>query len=266
MRALILAAGQGTRLAPLTNDRPKCLVEIGAKSLLDHQLTTMATVGITDVTILTGYRADMIETLGHPTVHNREFASSNMVHTLFCARHLRDGVTDLIISYGDIVYRPRILEALSSCAAPVCVVTDREWRRYWEIRMDDPLGDAETLKLDGRGSIDELGKKPKDYNDIQGQYIGLIKIRSDQVRPLVEAYEGMDDEALYDGRTRTQMYMTSFIQHLIDDDWQVQSVPVSNGWLEVDSYSELMTYRKMYSQGTLSEYWSPEFDIEQKTK
>ena len=61
MRAIILAAGEGTRLRPHTLDRPKCLVELAGKSLLEHQVSSLRANGIDSITVVTGYRASMIE-------------------------------------------------------------------------------------------------------------------------------------------------------------------------------------------------------------
>ena len=254
MRAIILAAGQGTRLAPATNDRPKCLVELGGLSLLSHQLTTLNSLGITDITVIAGYRAESITAQGFQMIVNPDFASSNMVHTLFCARDLMVDDSDLIIAYGDIVYEPKVLRALITSDAPLSVAVDREWRRFWELRMADPLSDAETMKIDARDMITELGKTPGGYEDIQGQYIGLIKVRRDSVVGLRQLYDAMDPDGPYDGKTRKQMYMTSFIQHAIDGGWPVGAVFIANGWLEVDTYAELELYRRMETEGTLAEF------------
>jgi choline kinase len=254
MKALILAAGQGTRLAPLTDDRPKCLVELAGSSLLERQVETLNGKDIRDITVLTGYRGDQVAAKGYATIANPEFSESNMVHTLFSARPLMTPGTDLIISYGDIVYEPRVLQALLDCDAPMAVAVDQEWRQFWEIRMDDPLSDAETLKLDGEGRILELGKKPLGYQDIQGQYMGLIKVSATHVGELLDLYDSLDPKGLYDGRTLKQMYMTSFIQEAINSGWHVQSAPVSNGWLEVDTFAEMQQYQRMYDDGSLSAF------------
>ena len=255
MRAVILAAGRGTRLAPITNDRPKCLVELGGSSLLDHQIATLKSLKITDITVIAGYRAECLSERSLRIVLNPDYATSNMVYTLFCANDLMVDDTDLLIAYGDIVYEPHVLQALMSCTAPMCVIVDREWRRYWELRMTDPLSDAETLKIDSRGMIKTLGKKPHSYDEIQGQYIGLIKVRRDHVIRFRQLYDAMDPDSIYDGKSRKQMYMTSFIQHAIDSGWQVQSVPIANGWLEVDTYAELKLYRQMHADGTLAKFF-----------
>lgn len=254
MRAIILAAGRGTRLAPATNYRPKCLVELGGLSLLNRQISVLTSFGITDITVIAGYRSDSIPMGNFQTIINPDFASSNMVHTLLCGRNLMDGDSDLIISYGDIVYEPEVLQALLDSDLPLSLAVDREWRRFWELRMSDPLDDAETMKIDAQGMITELGKIPGGYEDIQGQYIGLIKVRKDSVVSLRQLYDAMDPEGPYDGKTRQQMYMTSFIQHAIDSDWTVGAVFIDNGWLEVDTYAELELYRRMEAEGSLAEF------------
>lgn len=254
MRALVLAAGRGSRLAPLTDDRPKCLVELAGASLLGHQFATLHSQNITNIAVVVGHRGECVAALGLHTIFNPDYESSNMVYTLFCARDLMAGDTDLVIAYGDIVYEAQVLRALMDCGSPICVAVDREWRRYWELRMADPLSDAETMKIDQRGMIVELGKKPRGYHEIQGQYIGLIKVRRDYVASLLRLYDGMDHDGTYDGKSHKEMYMTSFIQHAIDTGWPVRSVPISNGWLEVDTYAELQLYRRMHQEGTLADF------------
>ena len=121
--------------------------------------------------------------------------------------------------------------------------------------MEDPLSDAETLKLDADGRILELGKKPSGYQDVQGQYIGLIKVSGSHISQFLDLYDSLNPDALYDGRTIKQMYMTSFIQEAIDRGWRVQSAPVSNGWLEIDTFSEMQQYQRMHAEGSLAEFY-----------
>ena len=159
MRMIILAAGQGTRLRPLTDNIPKCMVPLEGKPLLEWQLETARSVGLTDLHVATGYREDAINYPGVQKHHNPDFDTTNMVVSLFCAEQIMDD--DLIVSYGDIVYQPDVLQELIASPAPASVVVDREWKRYWSARNDgNPLNDAETMKLRDDGTIVELGKKP----------------------------------------------------------------------------------------------------------
>lgn len=255
-RALILAAGQGTRLRPLTNDKPKCLVPLMGVSLLGRQLATLKAAGIEDVHVATGYRSDQIEKLGLATSYNERFASTNMVESLFSAMDFINKEGDLIIAYGDIVYQPDNLAALLAVDDEIALMIDKDWRDLWSLRLDNPLEDAETLMMNGQGYVTELGKKPESYERIQGQYTGLIKIRADKLRDFVAFYNGLDREAQYDGKDFDNMYMTSFLQMLIDAGWKAKAAIVNNGWLEIDSVDDLEAYERMSKNGTLEKFYS----------
>lgn len=255
--AILLAAGQGTRLRPLTDDRPKCMVPLLGKPLLEHQLGRFAQAPIAQVTIIGGYKASCIRYGGVRLIVNPDFATTNMVHTLFCAEELFDGSSDLVVSYGDIVFESRVLDSLLASAAPVSVAIDKNWRQYWQLRMADPLSDAETLILGEDGSIRELGKKPRSYDQIQGQYMGLIKIRKEEAPAVLEAYRRMDRSHRYEGADFRGMYMTSFIQHLIDSGWRVEPVETRGGWLEVDTLEDISLYERLAEEGRLDPFYRP---------
>ena len=140
-----------------------------------------------------------------------------MVSTLFCAKELFDGSDDILIAYGDIIYNDKVLSAIVDSKDKINVIVDKNWEEYWSARMDNPLEDAETLKIGVGGNIKELGKKAKNYDDIEGQYIGLVKIRKDVVIQIKEYYENLDNNILYDGKDYENMYMTSFLQMIADN-------------------------------------------------
>lgn len=252
MKAIILAAGQGTRLRPLTDHKPKCLIELAGKPLLEYQLNTLRACGINDIHIVGGYCADQLR-IYDITLHlNPRYAETNMVNTLFAAEEIMTGDTDLVIAYGDIVYETRVLRALLDCDASISLAVDREWYRYWSARMDDPLADAETLKLNDGNRITELGKKPRSLDDIQGQYTGLIKVQADYVRKFTEVWHAMDRNAVYDGKDFDNMYMTSFLQYLIDLDWNARAAFIENGWAEVDCEEDLNIAKYFFDMSHLS--------------
>jgi choline kinase len=111
--------------------------------------------------------------------------------------------------------------------------------------MVNPLYDAETFKMNQDGFVVELGKKPKSKDEVQAQYIGLIKVSADKVRAFKDLYHGLDRTCIYDGKDFDNMYMTSFIQNLIDNEWRVLPALIHNGWVEVDTVEELGIYESM---------------------
>jgi choline kinase len=245
LKIIILAAGQGQRLRPLTDDRPKCLVEFNKKPLIDYIIETAKQANFNEIVVIDGYKKEILENhLKDQQVKfytNPDFASTNMVATLFSA--VKEFNDDLIISYSDIIYKHHILLKLIESDADFSVIVDKDWRNLWEIRMDNPLEDAETMKINAQGNITELGKKAKDYSEIEGQYIGLLKISKKIIPSVLNFYNSLDKEAVYDGKNFDNMFMTTFIQMVIERLSPVKAVQINGGWLEIDSIEDLERYQ-----------------------
>jgi len=254
-RVILLAAGTGTRLRPYTNNRPKCLVELFGTTLLRRQLPVIRQAGIVDITVVGGFAAERLEGPEYRLVVNHEYESTNMVASLFCAADVMRDDADLLVTYGDIVYEPSVLAAILDSTAPVSIVSDRAWRSYWQARMADPLADAETLRLRAGRRVIEIGRKPRDYSEIQGQYIGLTKVRADHVAALVAVRAAMPRDGVFNGKTYDRIDMTSFLQYLIDGGWELHAVEVEHGWLEVDSVADIERYNQMRKEGTLPAFY-----------
>jgi choline kinase len=171
--------------------------------------------------------------------YNPKFETTNMVVSLFSAIDIMEG-DDLLITYGDIVYNKHLIDKVLADNSKISVVVDRNWRCYWESRMENPLEDAESLRLNNKGEIIELGKKVSHLDDIQGQYIGIVKIRKDFVRNFIDFYNKLDRYKLYDGNNFNNMYMTSFLQKITDDLVPLKPIFINNGWMEVDEPSDLL--------------------------
>jgi len=254
-KVLILAAGQGTRLRPITNDIPKCLVPLLGKSLLERQTEVLKSAGLTNIHVATGYRKDQIEKLGYKTSFNPLFDKTNMVESLFSALEFIEGEEDLIITYGDIVYQKNNLDKVLASNDEIALMIDKEWKAFWSLRLENPLDDAETLKLSEEGFVTELGKKTESYDDVQGQYTGLIKIRGDKISDFINFYNSIDRTLNFDGQDFNNMYMTSFLQMMIDSGWNAKAVLVNNGWLEIDTVEDLNVYETMHKNGKLTPFY-----------
>lgn len=254
MKAIILAAGAGNRLQPYSSSKPKCLVEIAGQSLLQRQIEIIRSNKIDDITIITGYMANQINIKGTRVFHNPDYARTNMVSTLFMASEILNSGDPVIVSYGDIIYQKEILSRVISCDAPICLPVDVQWERYWSARMPDPLSDVETLKLNANGEVIELGKKPTNRSEIQGQYIGLMKFNASLAGQLTTIYSKLDRSDIYDGKDFDNMYMTTFLQILINRKWKAKAIKIENGWLEVDTPEDLELYHSMHKDGSLSRF------------
>ena len=246
MKIIILAAGQGTRLRPHTDTKPKCMVELKGKPLLHHQLEVLEHCKIQkqDIALTAGYLQEALVAADIKQYRNEQYATTNMVSTLFAAEDFMQPGEDLIISYGDIVYKPEVFEKLLATQGDLVVAADLDWYDLWKMRMENPLDDAETFKMTEDGKVLELGKMPKTREDAQAQYIGLIKIAGNKVADFIQHYHAMDKAAKYDGKDFDNMYMTSLIQNIIDSNWDVCAALINRGWIEVDSVEDLIAYEQ----------------------
>lgn len=239
MRAIILAAGRGSRLHPYTADFPKCLTELNGESLISRQIATLRSCGVADIIIATGYRHEMLRLDGTNQVHNPDWATTNMVETLFCAESQFGD--DVIVAYSDIIYEPRVLDALLASTAPTSVIVDQQWRSYWEMRFDDVLADAESLRMEDDGRILDIGNKVADIEEIEAQYIGLMRFRAEGIAALRAARTNFQvvRRSWMSNRPVEKAYMTDLLMEMILLGFPVQAVPVSGGWLEIDTASDL---------------------------
>ena len=254
MKIIILAAGEGKRLRPLTKNIPKCLVDLHGKSILQRQLDVFKKSDINDIVIVKGFQAKSINFPNIKYYENSDFSNTNMLHTLFCAKS--EFIDDVIISYGDIIFKNSVLEKLLSSKDDISVIIDLNWYELWKLRFEDPLSDADSLQIDDDGYIVNIGQKVTQLSEIQGQYIGLMKFSKKGISMASEYYENLlsisktGKNPLNNKTQFNQSYMTDFLQGLISNGQKIKSIPICGDWLEIDSISdyELYTSKKNKSK------------------
>ena len=237
MKAIILAAGTGSRLLPYTKDKPKCLVEINGTALLDRQIAILSAAGIQEVVVVGGYCADALKNHAPVLRMNPRYRETNMVSTLFCAE--RDLIGACIISYGDIVYSKKILSELLIANDDISVAIDMNWKQYWNARSENPIEDAETLRINKDGHLLEIGQKPNTLEEIEGQYMGLMKFSEMGIKTLKDSYHQSNRNGYIRGKKIENAYMTDLLQHMIDSGHKIKAVPVADYWVEVDTVEDL---------------------------
>lgn len=262
LKAIILAAGEGKRLEPLTNNIPKCMVKLFGRSLLDWQIITMKNCNIDDIVIVTGYRSNFIKIPNIRHYKNENYKNTNMVETLFCAKkELNDSV---IISYGDIIFEKKVLQALLDSKEDISVIIDENWEPYWEKRFNNPLDNAESLIVDENFFIKDIGQKVKSKNEICGQYIGLLKFQGNSLKIIKQFYEDSKKKSqsaknpLNPNLPFEKSYMTDFLRGLIKAGCKLKAIKTYNGWLELDTFHDYEIYNQMYADGTISQFFSVE--------
>lgn len=230
-KAVILAAGRGSRMLSLTEDRPKCLVEFRGRPLLEWQLAALRRAGVDDIAVVTGYRREALSRFGLVEFYNPDWATTNMVSSL---SHAVDWLErgPCLVCYADIVYQAPAVRELLACDAPLAVAYDPDWLALWRARFDDPLSDAETFRLQD-GLIVEIGGKPATVEEIEGQYMGLLRFTPESWRALDALRAELDRPA------RDRLDMTGALSRLIARGYPVRAVAARFPWAEFDSARDL---------------------------
>lgn len=241
MRAILLAAGRGSRLGALTAQEPKCHTMLLGKRLLDRQLEALREAGIRELAIVRGYRAERIQVAGAAYFDNEQWEQTNMVASLCCAASwLEQG--PCIVSYTDIVYSPAAIELLLQGAvdADIAIPYSTQWRSLWEARFEQPLADAETFRLGADGSVAEIGGTPATMQEVEGQFMGLLRLTPagwHTIRTLLAERTPQE---------RARMDVTSLLAALLQEGRELAALPYEGIWLEVDQPSDLRLYEKKY--------------------
>ena len=252
-KVIILAAGEGKRLRPLTNDIPKCMVSLKGIPLIERNMENWKNAVDCDFLVVSGYKRQSLAKVDCDLVPNLEYDSSNMVWSLLMALPQIERIEQeyVFISYGDIVLSRKNIEALVESNGDINVIVDRQWEELWSLRMADYMSDVETLKVAG-DLITEVGKKPSSRADVQGQYIGVLKIKRSLLIDELRLYQEWVANSLSpnDSADRKNLYMTDFIQMNINKSNEVKAVFIDGGWLEVDSVDDLVAYEGVWGSET----------------
>lgn len=255
MNAIILAAGKGERLRPLTDNKPKCLVTLFGKTILEWQIETFHNQGIYDITIVTGYKSDKINNPELKKIENKNFNSTNMVETLFCAQsELKEST---VVSYGDILFNEKILNKLVNDENDFSVVVDDDWYNMWKLRFKNPLDDAESLRFDSNHFLQSIGQPVEKIEEIQSQYIGLMKFQNEGILKLKSVYKyakeisEKEPNPLNPKIIFEKSYMTDLLNYLIKTGSKIKAVKTNGGWLELDSMNDYELYQNIKSNNQI---------------
>lgn len=187
MKAVILAAGVASRLRPLTNDCPKCLLNVGERSLLQRSMDALKSNGISEFVIVTGYLHEQIENFVKKNysdvkvtfIHNDIYDSTNNIYSLWLARPEADGEEILLLD-SDLLYDPQIIRR---------VLDDGNENLLTLIRHD--LGEEEMkVVVDAKGAITELSKTCNPADAI-GESLGIERMGRAYTKALYEELEVM---------------------------------------------------------------------------
>ena len=248
MNAIILAAGMGSRLGPMTEDIPKGMIKIFEKSLLEMQIDIFKQCGINDITIVTGYLGEKITFPGINYVENKNFSLTNINESLFCAKEKFE--TESLISYSDIIYGKKIIKKLISFNGDIGVGVRLNWKPHYKDRTSHPTSEAENVVIENNKIVKIQKNISKcEKNQTVGEFLGLMKLSKNASDILVQKY--LELEKSHKGKFHSapslkQAYITDMLQEIIDSDYLVEPIIIEGKWCEIDTMQDIEYARRIF--------------------
>jgi len=239
-KALIIAAGLGSRLKNHTENIPKCMLDFGGKTLLQRQLSSYKKCGIEDISLIRGYKKNKINYKGLKYFENYDFKNNNILNSIFYAEDAING--NIIISYSDILFEPFVVQRAIDSDHDISVVVDIDWRDYYIDRKDHPLSEAENVIFNSNNEVIKIGKIAADKKDVHGEFIGMIKLNHRGCEILKQNFHRVKKSFWNKPFQRVKIfqkaYLTDMIQELVDIGIKVHCVIIERGWKEIDTVED----------------------------
>ena len=233
MIGIILAAGRGSRMKNLTRNVPKTLLEYKGSSLLSNIIRNFKKAGIKKIYIVTGYQNQKFRKYKIKKIFNGKWKSSSIFFSLYKARKLLKHNT-CIVSYGDIFYKYSALKKLKSSKGSIVLLSLKNWKSKWKTRFKRPLSDLESFNYDNKKYLIKIGDKVRNFNQIKGQFTGLLKFNPDGWAKVERFLDTRDKKAFF------KKDITGFLKQFIKEKNNLVSVVnFKFDWNEIDHPKDL---------------------------
>lgn len=240
LQAVILAAGFGSRLRPLTDDRPKALVPIDGHPLLERALDALAEAGVKSVVVVTGYRQERVRELlawysglDVTTVENPDYATTNTLASLLHAAPLLDD--DFLLLDGDLVFEPAVLRPLVEARGePVTRIA---------IDRSRPLDDDAVKVSVADGRVTAVAKVVAPGAIPIAESIGMARIDWGMAPALFAVGRTLLEKGV------RQAYYEAAFERLIADGLRFETADVTGlRWVEIDDHDDLQRAHALFAR------------------
>ena len=259
--AIIPAAGFEKQLLPLIEDKPKCLLDIKGKTILERQVGALNECNIKEIALVRGYKKEAIALPNIRYYDNDRYEETGELFSIFCAESEMKGRT--IVLYGDIIFDNTILEKLLKSPADIALVVDLAWQDQQQrglqpahinpdlVTLADPPGKSYFSRFvmpEGNHQILKIGQHLP-HDRAHGEFIGMAMFSEKGTQALRDCYRASQEQykstGFHEAGSFSKASFTDLLQELIDRGHRVDAVPIFKGWMEVDSFEE---YQKAWAK------------------
>ncbi len=249
MKAIIVAAGNSSRLGGITKEIPKGLLEINGKSIIQRQIEIYKKNGINDIIIITGPNSDKFNFKNVIYVYDDNHDKHDVLGSLMAAREfMKEG---FIMSYSDIIFEEEILKEILKFNGKIGIALDFNWREKYVGRTNHPLSEADNVLMQSGKIVKtkkfiENGTKENIY-----EFLPIIILSQDGANIFVKRFEEL--EKTHEGKFHETEYLekavlTDMLQELLDLGVDIDPIKISNKWCEIDTEQDLERAKNEFSQ------------------
>lgn len=236
MNFIFLAAGKSSRIFREIK-KPKCLIKVGKKTLIENLINKVPNLKKNKIYIVVGFKSKLIKkTLKNykniKFVQNKFYTSRDMLYSLAIALKKIKG--NSIISYSDIYFKKNIYLNLIKKKNFIYLPVLKNWKEIWRKRKQNMYKDAETLKINKRSELLEIGEKIKKLSEVKYQYMGIIFLPEILRKKFLSQYEKI--------KKLKKMHITKFLNILIKQKIGIKCIKVKDDWYEFDNKKDLINF------------------------
>ena len=260
MKAIIVAAGTGSRLGELAKDAPKSLLDVNGQSILERQISVLKKLGISDITVIIGPHTGKFTFKNISFIQDKNYLEHDILSSLMLARSIM--YDDVIVSYGDVIFDEHVLQPLINFKGSIGLCIDLNWEKNYDGRKLELKQEATTVQIknnmctkivDGRELAKSKIKGNLKYSNYErqklGEFVGLMRLSKHGSTIFIKRYEELINShigSFHDAPSISQAYFTDMLQELIDNDIEILPIPVQGKWCEIDTIEDLKRAGDMF--------------------
>ena len=251
MNVILIGAGRGARLMPLTEDEPKSLTTVAGKRVLDWTLEAFRRNDLDRFVFIGGYLIDLVKA-SYPefrVVENRDWANNNI---LFSLLHARDYMTDgFYATYTDTLFRPSAVAALRRSPHDITLVMDTVWRQRYRFRSQHPETDAEKMIANG-GLVQQISRAISP-EAATGEFTGVMRATPRGASQIVDFYDELyarfgRDGTFHDDKPFRMAYLIRQLELMIQAGIEIHCVAVPGEYHEIDTIEDYHLAAREWAQ------------------
>ena len=236
--AIILAASRGSAMGSLTEERPKAMLKVKERPILSHIVDVYNSHGIKDITVVRGFQKDAIDLPQLSYADNDNFSKTSELVSFEKALLEVDPVQDLFVSFGDVLFKPYLLQLMDDFQDEVVIVVDTQWQdSVNKERAADYVHCSEPHSRDSYSHEIFLkdSKEDMDPNMIHGEWMGVVKFSNKMVPALKQAMQKLKLNSDFDVAKFHDLF--SF---LVSEGHNIRIVYTTGHWLDIDTVEDLL--------------------------